>query len=432
MARVFVALLLLAICGLSGLWVSQQAAESAAPLPPDGSYTVEMNVINGEGHQPFIQMPEQIKLQFGSGVYIPADDTYSATVFGPDPWVTVAAHLEPGSYFRKSAEGRWEFFMSAYGTVAGYEEVRVTFQGHFEENGAITGAYTMGTEGELPGEYAIVYQAKNGSPPITDTPEPTSTPLDCPAGIAGDSCVGTPTATPGPQETVAQFLQLFNTAIQTGDDTFLLDRLNPHVIETYGEKNCAAAVAAMVDSTSSFTIKSISGPEPWTWNAPGVSILIDHVYTVSVQRVIEGESSMQDIHLAVVEDHLTWFRTCADTPLATPTLDVCAIAGGSSCTPTDTPTPQMVPPTWTPTNTPTPPVVPPTWTPTPRAGDGDCDNNGTSNALDALYVLQYSAGLIPNPGVCGDTNQDGIINAIDCSLILQYVAGFVQRLPWSQ
>jgi hypothetical protein len=153
-----------------------------------------------------------------------------------------------------------------------------------------------------------------------------------------------------------------------------------------------------------------------------VSVLIDDVYTVSVKRVVEGESSMQDIHLAVVEGHLTWFRTCgpAGTPVATTTPDNCVIAGGSNCTPTNTPTPPVVPSTETPSATPR------------RPGNGDCDNNGTSNALDALHILQYTAGLLPAPGACGDTNGDGIVNTIDVSLILQYTAGLLQQLPWNQ
>lgn len=416
-----------------------------ANAPPYGSYTVQMNVYSGAGHQPFIQMPAQIKLEFSPGFYKVETQTHNGAHFsGPPPFVTTGA-VGQGTHFRKNAEGTWEFLMEGVGTVAGYEEVRVTFDGRFEENGAVTGFYTMGADYELPGEYPIVYQAKNGSviaytpmptdpPEPTDTPTFTATPLDCPGGTVGGSCVGTPTATPGQQETVAQFLQLFNTAIQTGDESFLLARLDPHVIETYGEENCAATVAAMVDPTSSFTIKSISGPAPWKWSPPGVFVLIDNVYTVSVNRVVEGESSMQDIHLAVVQGHLTWFRTCgpAGTPAATTTPDNCLIAGGSSCTPTNTPTSPVVPPTWTPTNTATPPVVPPTWTPTVRPGDGDCDNNGTSNALDALYILQYTAGLLPSPGACGDTNGDGIVNTIDVSLILQYTAGLLQQLPWNQ
>jgi hypothetical protein len=116
---------------------------------------------------------------------------------------------------------------------------------------------------------------------------------------------------PAQQETVAEFLQLFATALQTGDTSFLVGRLNPHVIEVYGEANCAAAVAAMTDPTASFTINATSGPAPFTWNEPGTPVPVDDVYTVSVTRIAEGQSSVQDIHLALVQGRLTWFRKCA-------------------------------------------------------------------------------------------------------------------------
>jgi hypothetical protein len=53
------------------------------------------------------------------------------------------------------------------------------------------------------------------------------------------------------------------------------------------------------------------------------------------------------------------------------------------------------PPTATPTDTPTPTATPtPTLTPTPTMPVGDVNWDGTVNALDAVLVLQFSAGLI--------------------------------------
>ena len=119
---------------------------------------------------------------------------------------------------------------------------------------------------------------------------------------------------PARQETVAQFLQLFASALQTGDTSFLIGRLNPHVIAVYGEANCAAVVAAMTDPTASFTIKAISGPAPFSWSESGTPVAVDDVYTVSVTRVAEGQPSVQDVHLALVQGQLTWFRKCTSTP----------------------------------------------------------------------------------------------------------------------
>lgn len=64
-------------------------------------------------------------------------------------------------------------------------------------------------------------------------------------------------------------------------------------------------------------------------------------------------------------------------------------------------------------------------------GDGNCD--GYVNAIDALLILQYSAGLqgipeLPPPLICpeqADVNSDGRINAVDAALVLQYAAGLI-------
>ena len=96
--------------------------------------------------------------------------------------------------------------------------------------------------------------------------------------------------------------------------------------------------------------------------------------------------------------------------------------GAVTDTPTSTPTQTDTP---TPTRTPTP-----TPTPTPAFPAGDAGCHGTTDAIDALLVLQYSAGYPPS--WCtkfGDANRDGVVNTIDAMLILQYVAGLIAHLP---
>jgi hypothetical protein len=71
-------------------------------------------------------------------------------------------------------------------------------------------------------------------------------------------------------------------------------------------------------------------------------------------------------------------------------------------------------------------------TPPYPVGDVNCD--AAINAIDAVLVLQWGAGLIP-PLVflpCqqnADVNGDGTVNAIDATLILQYGAGLIHTLP---
>ncbi len=98
---------------------------------------------------------------------------------------------------------------------------------------------------------------------------------------------------------------------------------------------------------------------------------------------------------------------------------------GPTSTPvaTDTPVPAI--------DTPTPTAGPPTVTPTPGGLFGDADCNGTVNAIDAAFVLQFGAGLLGDIPCAdlADANDDGAVTAIDAALILQFVAGFLGSLP---
>lgn len=60
-------------------------------------------------------------------------------------------------------------------------------------------------------------------------------------------------------------------------------------------------------------------------------------------------------------------------------------------------------------------------------GDADCD--GEVTALDASWILQYSAGLVegvPCPDLA-DANGDGHIDAVDSTIVLQKVAGLLEK-----
>lgn len=94
-------------------------------------------------------------------------------------------------------------------------------------------------------------------------------------------------------------------------------------------------------------------------------------------------------------------------PTATPTLTATPTVTATSPAPTATATATA------------------TSTPSAEAGDADCD--GSVTALDALFVLQFVAGLIgdlPCPDAA-DANQDGDVTAIDSALILQAAAFLV-------
>jgi hypothetical protein len=79
-----------------------------------------------------------------------------------------------------------------------------------------------------------------------------------------------------------------------------------------------------------------------------------------------------------------------------------------------------------------PPPPTPTPIPTgPPAGSGDANCDGQTNAIDAAFVLQFTAGLLDELPCedAADVNQDGMVNAVDASIILQFSAGFIDDLP---
>ena len=112
--------------------------------------------------------------------------------------------------------------------------------------------------------------------------------------------------------------------------------------------------------------------------------------------------------------------TCgAGAPADTPTPEGPTATTGPADTPgpTDTPAPA--------TDTP----VPPTADPATLIGDANCD--GLVDPLDAVIVLQLTAGLLfvlPCPE-SADMNSDGATNAVDAALILQFHAGLVEAAP---
>jgi hypothetical protein len=65
---------------------------------------------------------------------------------------------------------------------------------------------------------------------------------------------------------------------------------------------------------------------------------------------------------------------------------------------------------------------------TPPPGDANC--TASVDSLDALAMLQQSAGLLDTLSCtkAADVNDDGIVDARDVQLVLQYTAGLLGAL----
>jgi len=78
----------------------------------------------------------------------------SVTIRGDSPWVAVSGPVNPDG----------SFTLHGSGTVAGFSDVSVVFNGTFFPDGSIVGSYSLGADGELFGE-PITYFVDGG--PIT-------------------------------------------------------------------------------------------------------------------------------------------------------------------------------------------------------------------------------------------------------------------------
>jgi len=62
--------------------------------------------------------------------------------------------------------------------------------------------------------------------------------------------------------------------------------------------------------------------------------------------------------------------------------------------------------------------------------NGDVNDDGVANAIDAALVLQFQAGFISEPPPNSDVNLDGARTSVDAALILQYSAALLPYLPY--
>lgn len=222
------------------------------------------------GHSGFINMWEKGYLRAmvcGGLCSWPPQGPVSITFSGPDPWVEVSGTWETdGSFY---AEGR--------GTVAGFSNVKVTFEGTISP-GYLSGDYTMGAGGELPGGESITY------------------------GVEGPKV-----------ERVEDFVTAFVQARQSKDIDFLMSRLHPEVLELYGEDTCRSDLEGRPDDPNyNIEILSVAEPGPWNWEVDGRSIPISDVYTVQANVNAGGEEARRELHFAIVDGLLYWFTDCGE------------------------------------------------------------------------------------------------------------------------
>jgi hypothetical protein len=262
-----------------------QLIELPAGPPPAGifgRYSVSSTYSGGDkSHDPFVlgTQIESVTVSEGSIVFS-----------GEAPFVTVTGE-------RNEDDGT--FSAVGEGLVAGYNGIAVVFKGTLRD-GQLSGKYTYGAEGGLPGGESITY-AIEGSlvPPGSGGSEETVGPLPVSAGV---------------EEAVKSFIEVFNTAAQDRDPELLYGLLHPAVLDRYGQEACRSYLETGITSAETPVEMSYGSAEAlgtWEWQTDGLSTSIDYVYRVQVQLSAGDQSASQQIHLAVPgDDSVRWFTDC--------------------------------------------------------------------------------------------------------------------------
>jgi hypothetical protein len=290
------------------------------PLAQTGdsvNYRVGSEVAEDEAnHERPIDMPDEYTLTLEytlSGIKYIAEE----------PFVTVEGTLEADGSFETSGQG----------TVAGFPNIGVTFNGQIVGN-TITGTYGMGVNGGLP-QGLPIYYAVEGVEEV-----PPSGPAATPNGS------GQPVGGGGLPPDVIGFYEGFNQAFESQDPQTLLMSLHPRVTDIYGFNACTAYLEDVILNPTAVEVLSVSGPEAWNWVIDGQIIPVADAYSVDLNVTAGGQTVERLAHLAPREDGalgpLGWFTDCGDPsrilnerePTGTPTWTPAAPAATSTPSPT--------------------------------------------------------------------------------------------------
>ena len=109
------------------------------------------------------------------------------------------------------------------------------------------------------------------------------------------------------------FYNEFNQAFVDQDVDFLVDNLNPAVIDRYGEPLCRQYIESVIDKPIEIQVLEALEFGEWTWMPEGESVQIPGTYTLNIDVGQPGGSSTpQQTHLALDPMLLkpTWLTYC--------------------------------------------------------------------------------------------------------------------------
>jgi hypothetical protein len=108
-----------------------------------------------------------------------------------------------------------------------------------------------------------------------------------------------------------QFLDQLDAAVRQGNLDFRVARLNPAVIERYGEQQCRDFLAGQPpDNTRQDHVKRVGKPEAFEYATDNLTATIPDSIPVHVRETRMGKKADRNLHLARVNGELTYFIDC--------------------------------------------------------------------------------------------------------------------------
>ena len=247
-----------------------------------GSYLVTSQYERGDqSHNPFTKGEEIEKIDVSQG---------SIVFSGDPPFVTVSGE-------RDETDG--SFTAGGSGVVAGYPDIAVTFEGTLTTEG-LSGEYTMGADGGLPGGQSVTYAIAGQKAPAG-------------GGETSGQDSGPPPAAAGEEKAIQAFINVFNGAFAEGDVDPLFRLLHPAVYERYGQEACRTYLEGNMGTPVELAYQSAVYLGAWDWELDGKSRTMQDIYRVLVNVTAGGESGQQQIHLSIPgDDSVRWFTDCGD------------------------------------------------------------------------------------------------------------------------
>ena len=143
----------------------------------------------------------------------------------------------------------------------------------------------------------------------TTSVPPTTTAVTTTSTTAAVTTTAAPSTTVAP-ESAETFLSELNVAFEAADAEFLLGRLNQATIERYGSGQCATYLAGILPQSQGLSMRREVGDGPWGYTTDNVTTSLTGVSAIEVDRVVNGETRINELHWQLVDGVFTWFTDC--------------------------------------------------------------------------------------------------------------------------